>query len=127
METTISSQAQEWDAGSGGEGERLERAEIADNYAPTGELASETGGERISGTNDLSKAIAHVIDNGSHFYTLPHPAVRIRFRDDSLRLVEFGSMHFEKCGDRSEVRAVEASVRMRSRRLLTSRVVVACP
>ncbi len=72
VETTISSQAQEWDAGSAGEGERLERAEIADNYATMGELASETGGERISGTNDLSKAIAHVIDNGSHFYTLSY-------------------------------------------------------
>ena len=72
VETTISSQAQEWDAGSAGEGERLELAEIADNLETMGELASESGGEMISGTNDLSKAIAHVIDNGSHFYTLSY-------------------------------------------------------
>jgi len=72
VETTISSQAQEWDAGSAGAGERLERTEIADNYATMRELASETGGEMISGTNDLGKAISHAIDNGSHFYTLSY-------------------------------------------------------
>jgi VWFA-related protein len=72
VETTVSSQAQEWNAGSAGEGERLERAEIADNFATMRELASETGGEMISGTNDLSKAIAHLIENGSHFYTLSY-------------------------------------------------------
>jgi hypothetical protein len=72
VETTISSQAQEWNAGSAGEGERLERAEIAANYATMQELASETGGERISGSNDLGKAISHAIDNGSHFYTLSY-------------------------------------------------------
>jgi len=38
--------------------------------------------------------------------TLPHPAVLIRIRDDSLRLAEFGSMHFEKGGVCSEVSAV---------------------
>ena len=72
VETVDSSQAQEWDQRSAAEGERLERAEIADNYRTMGELASETGGERITGTNDLSKAIAHAIDNGSHFYTLSY-------------------------------------------------------
>lgn len=44
--------------------------------------------------------------------TLSHPAVRIRFRDDSLRLLEFSSMHFEEGGVRSEVSAVETGVRM---------------
>jgi VWFA-related protein len=50
----------------------LERAERTANDFTMGELASETGGERISGTNDLSKAIARAIDNGSHFYTLSY-------------------------------------------------------
>ncbi|HKD62064.1 MAG TPA: hypothetical protein VKB47_16500 [Terracidiphilus sp.] len=27
---------------------------------------------RVAGTNDLGKAIAHAIDNGSHFYTLSY-------------------------------------------------------
>jgi VWFA-related protein len=72
VETVASSQAQEWDAGSAGAGEALERAEIADNYQTMGELASETGGEMIRNTNDLSKAIARAIDNGSHFYTLSY-------------------------------------------------------
>lgn len=92
VETTISSQAQEWNAGSAGEGERLERAEIADNFATMGELASETGGERISGTNDLSKAIARVIDNGSHFYTLSYtpsnPKMDGQFRSIEVRIPE---------------------------------------
>jgi hypothetical protein len=44
--------------------------------------------------------------------TLSHPAICIRLRDDSLRLVEFGSMHFEEGGVRSEMSAVEAGVRV---------------
>ena len=92
VETTISSQAQEWDAGSAGEGERLERAEIADNYATMQELASETGGERISGTNDLSKAITRAIDNGSHFYTLSYtpsnPKMDGQFRSIDVSIPE---------------------------------------
>jgi hypothetical protein len=50
----------------------VEAQEALANFWTMGELASETGGERISGNNDLSKAIAHAIDNGSHFYTLSY-------------------------------------------------------
>ena len=56
------------------------------------ELASETGGERISGTNDLSKAIAHAIDNGSHFYTLSYtpsnPKMDGQFRSIEVSIPE---------------------------------------
>jgi VWFA-related protein len=51
-------------------GDTQEQREIIANYWTMRELASETGGEMTTGTNDLSKAIAHAIDNGSHFYTL---------------------------------------------------------
>jgi hypothetical protein len=34
------------------------------------QLAADTGGEAIINTNDLNKAIARVVQNGSHYYTL---------------------------------------------------------
>jgi VWFA-related protein len=34
------------------------------------QLAADTGGEAILNTNDLTKAIAHVVQNGSHYYTI---------------------------------------------------------
>ena len=46
---------------------------------------------------------------------LAHPTVRICFRYNSLRLVKFSAMHFQKGGVRSKVSAVEASIRMRAR------------
>ena len=58
--------------GPGATGEAGERSEIADNYSTMGALASETGGEMIRNTNDLSKAIADAIKNGSHYYTLSY-------------------------------------------------------
>ena len=51
------------------------------------ELASETGGERNTGTNDLSKAIAHAIDNGSHFYTLSYTPSNSKM-DGQFRSIE---------------------------------------
>lgn len=60
-----------------------------------GELASETGGDRISGTNDLSKAIAHAIDNGFHFYTLSYtpsnPNMDGQFRSIEVSIPEAGT------------------------------------
>src|SRR5271170_4123531 len=46
---------------------------------------------------------------------LSHPSVRVRLRDDTLGLAQFGTMHFEERGIRPEVRTVEASVRVRTR------------
>ena len=69
-----------------------ERAERTASDFAMAELASETGGERISGTNDLSKAIAHAIDNGSHFYTLSYtpsdPKMDGQFRSIAVTIPE---------------------------------------
>jgi VWFA-related protein len=69
-----------------------EEEEMLANYRIMGELALETGGERISGTNDLNKAIAHAIDNGSHFYTLSYtpsnPKMDGQFRSIELSIPE---------------------------------------
>jgi hypothetical protein len=42
----------------------------AGTMAAMEQLASDTGGEAIFNTNDLNKAIARVMQNGSHYYTL---------------------------------------------------------
>jgi hypothetical protein len=92
VETFVSGQADEGDASVAAEGAVSEAQEMLANYATMGELASETGGERISGTNDLSKAIAHAIDNGSHFYTLSYtpsnPKMDGQFRSIEVKIPE---------------------------------------
>jgi VWFA-related protein len=40
------------------------------NSAAMQQLASDTGGEAFSTSNDLAKAIGHAMSNGSHYYTL---------------------------------------------------------
>ncbi len=87
VETVTGGQADVGDAGVATEGAAGEAQEILANYWIMGELASETGGERISGTNDLSKAIAHVIDNGSHFYTLSYTPSNSKM-DGQFRSIE---------------------------------------
>jgi VWFA-related protein len=92
VETLVSGQADVGDADVATEGAVSEAQEMLANYATMGELASETGGERISGTNDLSKAIAHAIDNGSHFYTLSYtpsnPKMDGQFRSIEVKIPE---------------------------------------
>lgn len=72
VETITSGQADVADSSVAAEGAVSEGREIIANYWTMRELASETGGEMITGTNDLSKAIERVIDNGLHFYTLSY-------------------------------------------------------
>jgi VWFA-related protein len=64
--------AQEYSQESATAGDALDHAESEASDWAMGELASETGGVMIRNTNDFSKAIAHAIDNGSHFYTLSY-------------------------------------------------------
>jgi hypothetical protein len=64
--------AQEWDLSSAKAGDLLDQAERTASDFAMAELASDTGGVAIRYTNDFSKAIAHAIDNGSHFYTLSY-------------------------------------------------------
>jgi hypothetical protein len=87
VETIVSGQADVADPTVATEGAAGEGAEILDNFWTMGELASETGGERITGTNDLSNAIAHAIDNGSHFYTLSY-SPRDQKMDGQFRSIE---------------------------------------
>jgi VWFA-related protein len=87
VETIVSGQADVADPTVATEGAAREGAEILDNFWTMGELASETGGERITGTNDLSNAIAHAIDNGSHFYTLSY-SPRDQKMDGQFRSIE---------------------------------------
>ncbi|MGC1420831.1 MAG: VWA domain-containing protein [Terracidiphilus sp.] len=70
VETVIGSDADQQYLPAGGN--LPEIRDGADNYSTMRELASETGGEVVAGTNDFSKAIARAIDNGSHFYTLSY-------------------------------------------------------
>jgi VWFA-related protein len=92
VETITSGQADVADASVAAEGAVSEGREIIANYWTMRELASETGGEMITGTNDLSKAIARVIDNGSHFYTLSYtpsnPKMDGQFRSIEVRIPE---------------------------------------
>jgi VWFA-related protein len=64
--------AQEYDLSGAKAGDLLDQAERTASDFAMAELASETGGVAIRYTNDFSKAIAHAIDNGSHFYTLSY-------------------------------------------------------
>lgn len=87
VETITSGQADVADASVAAEGAVSEGREIIANYWTMRELASETGGEMITGTNDLSKAIARVIDNGSHFYTLSYTPSNLKM-DGQFRSIE---------------------------------------
>ena len=87
VETFVSGQADVGDVDIATEGAAGEAQEALANYWIMGELASETGGERITGTNDLSKALAHVIDNGSHFYTLSYTPANSKM-DGQFRKIE---------------------------------------
>jgi VWFA-related protein len=51
------------------------------------QLASGTGGEAIFNTNDLNKAIARVIQNGSHYYTLVYTPAN-KTMDGKYRRIE---------------------------------------
>jgi VWFA-related protein len=57
------------------------------NFAAMSALASETGGEVIAGTNDMSKALSRVIQNGSHYYTLSYTPTNKNF-DGKFRRIE---------------------------------------
>jgi VWFA-related protein len=70
-------ETQTWnDAGSqyrltNAESQKEDNSHVA-NFAAMSALASETGGEVIAGTNDMSKALSRAIQNGSHYYTLSY-------------------------------------------------------
>jgi VWFA-related protein len=57
------------------------------NFAAMSALASETGGEVIAGTNDMSKALARAMQNGSHYYTLSYTPTNKNF-DGKFRRIE---------------------------------------
>jgi VWFA-related protein len=57
------------------------------NFAAMSALASETGGEVISGNNDMSKALARALQNGSHYYTLSYTPTNKDF-DGKFRKIE---------------------------------------
>ena len=59
----------------------------AGTIAAMEQLASDTGGEAIFNTNDLNKAIARVVQNGSHYYTLVYSPTN-RNMDGKYRRVE---------------------------------------
>jgi VWFA-related protein len=77
-------ETQTWnDAGSGyrltnDETNREDNSHVA-NFAAMSALASETGGEVIAGTNDMSKALARAMQNGSHYYTLSYTPTNKNF------------------------------------------------
>lgn len=72
VETTISGDSQEWEASIATGGVNRELGEIGSNYAVMAALASETGGQVIQNSNDLSGAVGHAIDNGARYYTLSY-------------------------------------------------------
>jgi hypothetical protein len=72
VETTISGDSQEWKAGIATGGVNRELGEIGSNYGVMAALASETGGQVIQNSNDLSGAVGHAIDNGARYYTLSY-------------------------------------------------------
>jgi VWFA-related protein len=84
--------AQEYDQSSATAGDLLDEAERTASDFAMAELASETGGVAIRYTNDLSKAISHAIDNGSHFYTLSYtpsnPKMDGQFRSIEVSIPE---------------------------------------
>lgn len=57
------------------------------NFAAMSALASETGGEVIAGTNDMGKALARAMQNGSHYYTLSYTPTNKNF-DGKFRRIE---------------------------------------
>jgi VWFA-related protein len=67
-----------------------ENAQRARTISAMEQLASDTGGEAIFNTNDLSAATARVMQNGSHYYTLVYtPANKImdgKFRQIEIKL-----------------------------------------
>ena len=85
-------ETQTWnDAGSGyrltnDETNREDNSHVA-NFAAMSALASETGGEVIAGTNDMSKALARAMQNGSHYYTLSYTPTNKNF-DGKFRRIE---------------------------------------
>jgi VWFA-related protein len=90
VETTISADSQEFKASIASAGLERERGEIASNYGVMAALASETGGQVIQNSNDLSGAVAHAIDNGAHYYTLsytpPDNTMDGKFRSIQIKL-----------------------------------------
>jgi VWFA-related protein len=92
VETTISDESQEWKSSVAVGGVKRELGGIAGNYAVMAALASETGGQVIQNSNDLSGTVAHAIDNGSHYYTLSYtPTNNImdgKFRTIQIKLAE---------------------------------------
>jgi len=85
-------ETQTWnDAGSGyrltnDESQKEDNSHVA-NFAAMSALASETGGEVIAGTNDMSKALARAMQNGSHYYTLSYTPTNKNF-DGKFRRIE---------------------------------------
>jgi VWFA-related protein len=70
--------------------EEMEQSDA--NLYAMAELASETGGESIRNTNDLSGATARAIQNGSHYYTLSYTPTNAatdgQFRSIQVKLAE---------------------------------------
>jgi VWFA-related protein len=68
------------------ESQKEDNSHVA-NFAAMSALASETGGEVIAGTNDMSKALARAMQNGSHYYTLSYTPTNKNF-DGKFRRIE---------------------------------------
>jgi len=64
------------DSGGQPEGDNFERDPLQEtnslnaNHAAMMQLATDTGGQALYTSNDLGKAIANAIENGSHYYTI---------------------------------------------------------
>jgi VWFA-related protein len=71
---------------SNSESQREDNSHVA-NFAAMSALASETGGEVIAGTNDMSKALSRAMQNGSHYYTLSYTPTNKDF-DGKFRRIE---------------------------------------
>jgi VWFA-related protein len=87
VEATTSADSLEWKASIATAGIEREQGEIANNYAVMAALASETGGQVIQNTNDLSGAVAHAIQNSAHYYTLSYTPTD-SFKDGRFRSVQ---------------------------------------
>jgi VWFA-related protein len=91
VETTISGGAQE-ESGISLAGLAREHGEIASNYVVMAALASETGGQVIQNSNDLSGAVAHAIENSAHYYTVSYTptdnTMDGNFRSVQIKLAE---------------------------------------
>jgi len=90
--------AEGFDMGMSGHISNMQDSRNANSIMAAQAIALQTGGEAVHGTNDLSAALGHALDDGSHYYTLSYDPTNRKW-DGKYRKIDIALNAPDASGD----------------------------